>query len=266
MSSMAKPPFAAALKGSREIGFTVLSISCSLIAVFIPLLLMSGIIGRLFREFALTVTASIAVSARGVADARADDVLALHAARSRRTHGRLYRAIEGGFNAMISFYRRTLDIVLRHQPITLGVFFATMALTLVMAIQIPKGFFPIQDTGIIHGFAEAAQQTSPDEMMRLMHKLGDVILRDPDVAELRLADRLAPAARRPPIPAAISSRSSRATSASSTPRRSSTGCGRSSPRSRAPTCSCSRRRTSMSARASPAAASSTRCRTRISTS
>ena len=93
---------------------------------------------------------------------------------------------------MLNFYQRTLDIVLRHQAITLGVFFATMALTVVMAIEIPKGFFPIQDTGIIQGFAEAAQQTSPQEMMRLMHKLGDVILHDPDVESVRLvrpADR-----------------------------------------------------------------------------
>ena len=71
-------------------------------------------------------------------------------------------SIESGFNAMLNFYRRTLDIVLRHQPITLGVFFATMALTVVMAIEIPKGFFPIQDTGLIQGFGEAAQETSPE--------------------------------------------------------------------------------------------------------
>jgi hydrophobe/amphiphile efflux-1 (HAE1) family protein len=173
-------PFAAALKGAREIGFTVLSISCSLIAVFIPLLLMSGIIGRLFREFALTVTASIAVSAL-VSLTLAPMMCSRFMRREAEIHGSLYRTIESGFNAMVAFYRRTLDIVLRHQPITLGIFFATMALTLVLAIQIPKGFFPIQDTGIITGFAEAAQETSPEEMMRLMHSLGDVILRDPDV-------------------------------------------------------------------------------------
>jgi hydrophobe/amphiphile efflux-1 (HAE1) family protein len=173
-------PFEAALKGSREIGFTVVSISCSLIAVFIPLLLMSGIIGRLFREFALTVTASIAVSAL-VSLTLAPMMCSRFMKREPETHGRIYRVIEGGFNAMLAFYRRTLDVVLRHQAITLGVFFATMALTLVMAMEIPKGFFPIQDTGLIQGFGEAAQQTSPEEMMRLMHNLGDVILRDPDV-------------------------------------------------------------------------------------
>ena len=175
-----EPPFSAALKGSREIGFTVLSISFSLIAVFIPLLLMSGIIGRLFREFALTVTASIAVSAL-VSLTLAPMMCSRFMKREPETHGRVYRAIETGFNAMLGFYRRTLDIVLRHQPVTLGVFFGTMALTVVMAIEIPKGFFPIQDTGLVQGFAEAAQQTSPYEMMRLMHNVGDVILSDPDV-------------------------------------------------------------------------------------
>ena len=175
-----EPPFTAALKGSREIGFTVLSISCSLIAVFIPLLLMSGIIGRLFREFALTVTASIAVSAL-VSLTLAPMMASRFMKREPDSHGRLYRFIERGFTALINFYRRTLDIVLRHQAITLGVFFATMALTIVMAIEIPKGFFPIQDTGLIQGFAEAAQETSPEQMMRLMHVVGDVILRDPDV-------------------------------------------------------------------------------------
>jgi hydrophobe/amphiphile efflux-1 (HAE1) family protein len=175
-----EPPFTAALKGSREIGFTVLSISCSLIAVFIPLLLMSGIIGRLFREFALTVTASIAVSAL-VSLTLAPMMCSRFMKREPETHGSVYRAIESGFAAMLNFYRRTLDIVLRNQPITLAVFFATMALTLVMAILIPKGFFPIQDTGLIQGFAEAAQETSPEQMMRLMHTVGDIILADPDV-------------------------------------------------------------------------------------
>jgi hydrophobe/amphiphile efflux-1 (HAE1) family protein len=175
-----EPPFTAALKGSREIGFTVVSISCSLIAVFIPLLLMSGIIGRLFREFALTVTASIVVSAI-VSLTLAPMMCSRFMKREPETHSRLHQIIESGFVAMVKFYERTLDIVLRHQPITLCVFFATMALTAVMAVMIPKGFFPIQDTGLVQGFGEAAQPTSPDEMMRLMQKLGDVILKDPDV-------------------------------------------------------------------------------------
>jgi HAE1 family hydrophobic/amphiphilic exporter-1 len=148
--------------------------------VFIPLLLMSGIIGRLFREFALTVTASIVVSAL-VSLTLAPMMCSRFMKREPETHGRIYRIIERGFVAMVSFYERTLDIVLRHQAITLCVFFATMVLTGVMAVMIPKGFFPIQDTGLIQGFGEAAQPTSPNEMMRLMQKLGDVILKDPDV-------------------------------------------------------------------------------------
>ena len=192
----------------------MLSISCSLIAVFIPLLLMGGIIGRLFREFALTVTASIAVSAL-VSLTLAPMMCSRFMQRETDNHGRLYRVIESGFDAMLSFYRRTLDVVLRHQAITLGVFFATMALTVVMAIQIPKGFFPIQDTGLIQGFREAAQATSPEEMMRLHAQAGRGHPARSRRARLRLADRQRPAARSRRIPAASSSCSSRATSASS---------------------------------------------------
>jgi HAE1 family hydrophobic/amphiphilic exporter-1 len=175
------PPYEAAVKGSREIGFTVLSISFSLIAVFIPLLLMGGIIGRLFREFALTVTASIAVSAL-VSLTLAPMLCSRFMRPESGEHGRFFNIVEAGFSGLIAGYRRTLDIVLRHQAITLGVFFATMALTAVMVIQIPKGFFPIQDIGVIQGFSETAQSASPEEMMRLMQLDGDVILHDPDVA------------------------------------------------------------------------------------
>jgi len=174
-------PMDAALKGSSEIGFTVLSISLSLIAVFIPLLLMGGIIGRLFREFALTVTASIAVSAL-VSLTLAPMLCSRFMRPEAHEHGAVYRFIERGLGAMLSFYQRTLDVVLRHQPITLGVFFATLALTVVMVISIPKGFFPIQDIGLINGIAEGAQETSPEEMMRLQRELGAIILRDPGVA------------------------------------------------------------------------------------
>src|SRR5262249_47694501 len=174
-------PFEAALKGSREIGFTVLSISVSLIAVFIPLLLMGGIIGRLFREFALTVTASIVVSAL-VSLTLAPMMASRFMRHASHQHGALYRAIERGFDALLGGYRRTLDIALRHQFVTLLVFFGTMALTVVLALQIPKGFFPIQDTGVITGFSEAAQEVSPAEMIRLQQAIGEVIRRDPDVA------------------------------------------------------------------------------------
>jgi HAE1 family hydrophobic/amphiphilic exporter-1 len=174
------PPFEAALKGSREIGFTVLSISFSLVAVFIPLLLMGGIIGRLFREFALTVTASVAISC--LVSLTLAPMLCSRFMKGRSSeHGRAYRIIEAGFNATLSGYRRSLDFVLRHQFVTLCVFFATLALTIHLAIQIPKGFFPSQDTGLIAGVSEAAQSTSPAKMMRLQRDLGEIVLRDPDV-------------------------------------------------------------------------------------
>jgi hydrophobe/amphiphile efflux-1 (HAE1) family protein len=174
-------PFEAAINGSREIGFTVLSISFSLVAVFIPLLLMGGIIGRLFREFAVTVTASIAVSAL-VSLTLAPMLCARFMRPTHNQPGPINRFIERGFDALLGFYRRTLDTVLRHQAITLAVFFATMAVTGVMMFQIPKGFFPIQDIGLINGISEAAQGISPEEMKRLQLALGEVLLRDPDVA------------------------------------------------------------------------------------
>ena len=172
-------PFEAALLGAREIGFTVLSISVSLIAVFIPLLLMGGIIGRLFREFALTVTASILVSA--LVSLTLAPMLAARFMRPVHEHGRIFLALEAVFDAMLAFYRRTLDIALAHRAVTLSVFLATIALTAVMFVAIPKGFFPNQDTGLIFGLSEAAQDVSPQEMMRLQQELGEVIRRDPDV-------------------------------------------------------------------------------------
>ena len=173
-------PLEAALRGSREIAFTVLSISLSLVAVFIPLLMMGGIMGRVFREFALTVTASIAVSA-AVSLTLAPMLCARFMRAGDGGHGRLSAAIEAGLDAMTGFYRRTLDVVLRHQAIVLGVFFLTAALTVALMVWSPKGFFPIQDTGLISGVSEASQEVSPQEMMRLQQELGAIILRDPDV-------------------------------------------------------------------------------------
>jgi hydrophobe/amphiphile efflux-1 (HAE1) family protein len=173
-------PFEAALKGSREIGFTVVSISCSLIAVFIPLLLMGGIIGRLFREFALTVTASIAVSAL-VSLTLAPMLCSRFMRAHSHEQGRVFRIIEAGFDGMLAFYRRTLDVVLRHQAITLGVFFATMALTGYMVYYTPKGFFPIQDIDLLSGISEASQDVSPQKMRRLQSEVDQIILNDPAV-------------------------------------------------------------------------------------
>src|SRR6185437_11227114 len=142
---------------------------------------MGGIVGRLFREFALTVTAAIAVSA--LVSLTLAPMLCSRFMRHEASedHGRLYRALETCFNTMQSGYRHTLDIVLRHQAVTLCVFFATVVLAVVMAIQIPKGFFPIQDTSLIGGLAEAAQEVSPEEMKRLERVLGEVVLKDPGV-------------------------------------------------------------------------------------
>ena len=179
-------PLEAALAGSREIGFTVLSISISLVAVFIPLLLMGGIIGRLFREFAITVTAAIAVSA--FVSLTLTPMLCvrwLH--RHKESHNSFYNAVEAVFDAMHDFYRRTLDVVLRHQLLTLIVFFAAMALSVHLYMIIPKGFFPTQDTGLVTGFAESAQDTSPQQMAGLIGKLGQVVASDPDVAAVGAA-------------------------------------------------------------------------------
>ena len=174
-------PMQAALQGSREIGFTVLSISISLVAVFIPLLLMGGIIGRLFREFALTVTAAIAVSVMVSLTLTPMLCSRFLRAHSKDQHGRLYLWIEAGFDAVQGGYHRGLEAVLRHQFITLMVFFATMAATAGLFVEIPKGFFPSQDTGVIQGIAYANQDVSPDRMRGIQDQLAQVVARDPDV-------------------------------------------------------------------------------------
>jgi hydrophobe/amphiphile efflux-1 (HAE1) family protein len=170
----------AALLGAREIGFTVLSISVSLVAVFIPLLLMGGIVGRLFREFALTVTAAIAVSA--LVSLTLAPMLASRIMRTdARPHSRLSRGIEIFFDFLRNRYARTLDVAIEYRAITLFAFVATLALTAALFALIPKGFFPTQDTGIIFGQSQAAQSVSPTEMMRLQQAVGNVLLHDPDI-------------------------------------------------------------------------------------
>ena len=172
------------MKGAGEIGFTIVSISFSLVAVFIPLLLMGGIVGRLFREFAMTVTIAVLVSAFVSPDADADDVLALPAARCRR-HGCVYRVIEAFFNGLIALlpahagYRAAVPVhhaagVPGHgQP------------TVYLYIIIPKGFFPPQDNGVVLGITEAAQDISFKEMMtRAAAALADIVAQDPDVGGL----------------------------------------------------------------------------------
>jgi hydrophobic/amphiphilic exporter-1 (mainly G- bacteria), HAE1 family len=175
------PPYEAAIKGAGEIGFTILSISISLVAVFIPLLLMSGIVGRLFREFAVTVTLTIAVSAV-VALTLSPMMCSLFLRDERHiAHGRFYNTLERGFQWMIDHYTRGLDFVLRHQRATLLTFLLTVALAVVLYVIEPKGFFPQQDTGIIAGITDAPQDVSFDEMVRLEKRLTDVITTDPAV-------------------------------------------------------------------------------------
>ena len=174
-------PFAAALKGSREIAFTIVSISISLIAALIPLLLMGGIIGRLFREFAVTLSMAIVVSALVSLT-----LTPMMASRFLKTpeeahHGRLFALSERGFDAMLRGYERGLDVVLRFRFITLCVFFATVALSVYLFLIIPKGFFPQQDIGLISGISEAAQDVSPAAMMRHQQALGEIVLKDPAV-------------------------------------------------------------------------------------
>jgi HAE1 family hydrophobic/amphiphilic exporter-1 len=180
-------PLAAALKGSGQIGFTILSISVSLIAVLIPLLLMGGIIGRLFREFAVTLSLTIVVSA-AVSLTLTPMMAARFLPAAKDTHhGRLYAFSERGFDALLKGYERGLDVVLRFHFVTLLVFFATLALTVYLFIIIPKCFFPQQDTGLITGISQAAQDVSVKDMMRHQEALGAIVMRDPAIAHVAMA-------------------------------------------------------------------------------
>ncbi|HEV2575235.1 efflux RND transporter permease subunit [Methylocella sp. CPCC 101449] len=176
-------PMQAAYKGSAEIGFTILSISISLVAVFIPLLLMGGIVGRLFREFAIVVTMTILVS--GIVALTLTPMMCSRFLRSHADeeahHGRFYKMTERGFDWVLGRYAAGLDLVLRHQRLTLAVFVATVVATVGLYVVIPKGFFPQQDTGVIVGLPEGGQDVSATEMSRLAHALTDVIAKDPDV-------------------------------------------------------------------------------------
>jgi hydrophobe/amphiphile efflux-1 (HAE1) family protein len=175
-------PYEAAIKGSGEIGFTILSISTSLVAVFIPLLLMSGIVGRLFREFAVTVTMTIAVSAV-VALTLSPMMCALFLRNEKNVqHGRFYLTLERGFQWLLEHYTRGLDFVLRHQRATLLTFVITVAAAVLLYVVVPKGFFPQQDTGIIQGLTDAPQDVSFERMLRLQRRLTDVLASDPGVA------------------------------------------------------------------------------------
>jgi multidrug efflux pump len=177
-------PLKAALKGSEQIGFTIVSLTVSLIAVLIPLLFMGDIVGRLFREFAVTLSVTILVSAVVSLTLTPMMCAKLLKHTPEAKQGRFYRVSEHAFESVIAFYGRTLRFVLRFQTITLLVAVGTLVLTILMYIYIPKGFFPIQDTGVIQGVSEAAQTVSFDEMSDRQQTLASVILKDPAVASL----------------------------------------------------------------------------------
>ena len=173
-------PRDAALAGSAEIGFTIVSISLSLIAVFIPLLLMSGIVGRLFQEFAICVCIAIAISAL-VSLALTPMMASRFLTTEAHAHGRLYDLVGRMFDGMLHGYERSLDVVLRHRFITLLVFLATLGLTVVLYVVVPKGFFPEQDTGALMAMTEAAQDVSFDSMRMLQQQVDRIVLSDPAV-------------------------------------------------------------------------------------
>jgi multidrug efflux pump len=177
-------PMEAALKGSEQIGFTIVSLTVSLIAVLIPLLFMGDIVGRLFREFAVTLSVTILASA--VVSLTLTPMMCSKMLKHtpEESQGRFYRASERAFNAVIDFYGRTLKWVLEWQLMTLFVAGATLALTIWLYVVIPKGFFPIQDTGVIQGVSEAAQSVSFPQMAAQQQQLTKVILEDPDVDSL----------------------------------------------------------------------------------
>src|ERR1700678_3793193 len=174
-------PFAAALKGAQEVGFTVFSISMSLIAVFIPLLLMGGIVGRLFREFAVTLSTAILVSM--IISLTTTPMMCAYILKNERAekHGRLYMATERAFDSVLSLYRRTLHWVLANSVLTLTVLFLTIALNVAIVIKIPKGFFPQQDTGSLAGAVRGPQDSSYASMNDALQQAANVVKADPAV-------------------------------------------------------------------------------------
>ncbi|HEY6329186.1 MAG TPA: efflux RND transporter permease subunit [Blastocatellia bacterium] len=177
-------PLEAALKGSEQIGFTIISLTVSLIAVLIPLLFMGDIVGRLFREFAVTLAVTILVSAAvslSLTPMMCSKLLR-HKPESQR--GWFYRTSEHAFESVIAFYGRTLRVVLRHKVLTGLVALSTLVLTVWLYILVPKGFFPVQDTGVIQGISQAPQSISFSAMARKQQQLAEVILKDPAVESL----------------------------------------------------------------------------------
>jgi len=177
-------PLDAALKGSGQIGFTIVSLTVSLIAVLIPLLFMGDIVGRLFREFAVTLSVTILVSAAVSLSLTPMMCSKLLKHRKEGEKGRFYEVTEDYYNRVIAFYGRTVKWVLKHQTATLLVTFATLVLTLALYVVVPKGFFPVQDTGVILGISQAPDSVSFDAMAQRQQELAKVILQDKDVESL----------------------------------------------------------------------------------
>ena len=177
-------PFVAALKGAEEIGFTVFTISISLIAVFIPLLMMGGIVGRLFREFAVTLSTAVFVSM--IISLTTTPMMCAHLLKNERAekHGRIYLTTEKFFDGVLSVYRTSLHWVLDHPTLTLVVLFVTIALNVVLIVKIPKGFFPVEDTGAISGSVRGPQDSSFPAMNDSIQQIGAVIKNDPAVANV----------------------------------------------------------------------------------
>src|SRR5690348_13186949 len=172
----------AALKGSRQIGFTIISLTVSLIAVLIPLLFMGDVVGRLFREFAITLSVTILISA--VVSLTLVPMLCAKLVRRPSEESAFFRRSQQWFDATIDHYGRALTWVLDHQPLTLAVAIGTLALTVLLYIIVPKGFFPVQDTGLIQGISEASQSVSYAAMAARQQALAAAILKDPDVDSL----------------------------------------------------------------------------------
>src|ERR1022692_2929227 len=172
-------PFVAALKGAEEIGATVVTMSISLVAVFIPLLLMGGIVGRLFREFAVTLSVAIAVSM--VVSLTATPMMCAHLLKEERAHGWMYRTSERAFDWLVNLYGSTLSVALRFRAVTLAVLLATIGLNAYLFIRVPKGFFPQQDNGRIQGSITADQDTSFQAMDKTMLPMIDIVAADPAV-------------------------------------------------------------------------------------
>ena len=177
-------PLDAALKGAGQIGFTIVSLTVSLIAVLIPLLFMGDIVGRLFREFAVTLAVTILVSAAVSLSLTPMMCAKLLKPKDPARQSRFYKASEKFYDEVIAFYGRTLKFVLRHQTTTLLVTVSTLVLTLFLYVVVPKGFFPVQDTGVILGVSDAPQSVSFTSLAEHQQALARVILQDPDVASL----------------------------------------------------------------------------------